>query len=287
MTHGLIIPTRNAGEQFKKLLEQIDRQNLSISRKLLIDSASADDTKIHAAAHGFETLEIRREEFNHGTTRQKGFLHIAESVDTVIFLTQDVLLPDKYSLQRLVEPFADEKVGATYGRQLPHENASFGAALQRQFSYPAESRRKRLSDRKELGIRTAFLSDSFAAYRVKALNAAGGFPETNVSEDMYVAAKMLLAGWEIQYTAEAKAHHSHELSLRQSFRRYYDTGLFHHDNPWLLEGFGKSEGTGLELLKAQMNAARERNAPFTALRFILDDTVKYISYRLGKMAFFE
>ena len=51
--------------------------------------------------------------------------------------------------------------------------------------------------------------------------------------------------------------------------------------------FGKSEGAGIELLKAQLRAAREENAPLAALRLILDDAVKYISYRLGKMAFWE
>lgn len=287
MNVGLIIPAMNAGTQFKKLLEQIDRQQLPLRRKLLIDSASTDETRTHAKMHGFEVVEIRCEEFNHGLTRQMGFSRVAADVDIVIFMTQDALLHNDNSFEKLTEPFHDEKVGAAYGRQLPHEGASFGAALQRQFSYPETSRRKCYDDRKELGIRTAFLSDSFAAYRVSALQAIGGFPETNVSEDMYVAAKMLIAGWEIQYAADAKVHHSHELSLRQSFHRYYDTGIFHRNNPWLLDTFGKSEGAGIALLKTQLKAAMEHRAPLSALHFILDDAVKYISYRLGKMAFFE
>ena len=287
MRVGLIIPTLNAGEQFHQLLRQLQQQELPLSRKLILDSSSTDSTKIHAKTHGFEVLELQRQDFNHGVTRQKGFLHLAQEVDIVIFITQDVLLHDDLSLQKLVEPFSDKSVGAAYGRQLPHENASFGAALLRQFSYPAVSRRKRFDDRKELGLRTAFLSDSFAAYRVSALQDIGGFQKTNVCEDMLAAARMLLAGWEIQYAAEAKVHHSHELSLRQSFRRYYDTGIFHRNNPWLLETFGKSEGAGLELLKAQLGAAKEQHAPLTALQFILDDAVKYISYRLGRMGFLE
>ena len=287
MKLGLIIPAVNAGEPFKKLLYQIDHQKLAVTQKLLIDSASTDETRTHAKSHGFDVMTIQREEFNHGSTRQKGFLHMAQQVDIVIFLTQDVLLYDENSLQNLIEPFQDEKVGAAYGRQLPHENASFGAALQRHFSYPAESRRKKLSDRKELGIRTAFLSDSFAAYRAKALKAIGGFPETNVCEDMYAAAKMLLSDWEIQYAAEAKVYHSHELSLRQSFHRYYDTGIFHRNNPWLLETFGKSEGAGMKLLNMQFRAAIQHRAPLSAIHFILDDAVKYLSYRLGKAGILE
>ncbi len=287
MNIGLIIPTLNAGMQFQQLLEQLQLQSIVPSRKIVLDSISTDDTADSARAYGFDVLRICRNDFNHGTTRQKGFLQMAPDTDIVIFLTQDVLLHDENSLKNLIAPFRDEKVGAAYGRQLPHENASFGAALQRRFSYPETSRRKRLSDREELGLRTAFLSDSFAAYRVSALKEIGGFPETNVCEDMYVAAKMLLGGWEIQYAADAKVHHSHELSLRQSFRRYYDTGIFHRNHPWLLEAFGKSEGAGVELLKAQLHAAGQQHAPLTALQFILDDAVKYISYRLGRMGAFE
>ena len=282
MNYGLMIPTMNAGEPFKMLLQQIDQQKLPLKQKLLIDSSSTDETRAHAESHGFEIMKIRCEEFNHGSTRQSGVLHMMHQIDIVILLTQDVLLHDEGSLQKLAAPFQDEKVGATYGRQLPHKNSSFGAALQREFNYPAESRRKKLSDCKELGIRTAFLSDSFAAYRVKALDDVGGFPETNVCEDMYVAAKLLLSGWEIQYAADAKVFHSHEFSLRQSFHRYYETGIFHRNNPWLLETFGKSEGSGLELLKAQLNAAKKQHTPLSAVQFILDDAVKYISYRLGK-----
>ena len=42
-------------------------------------------------------------------------------------------------------------------------------------------------------MKTAFNSNSFAAYRRKALKDVGGFPiNTILSEDMYVTAKMLL-----------------------------------------------------------------------------------------------
>ena len=43
MNCGLIIPTLNAGVQFRTLLEQIAAQSLP-TRKLIVDSESADDT---------------------------------------------------------------------------------------------------------------------------------------------------------------------------------------------------------------------------------------------------
>ena len=43
MKVALIIPTLNAGGQFIKLLEQIDKQTLSV-KKFLVDSDSTDGT---------------------------------------------------------------------------------------------------------------------------------------------------------------------------------------------------------------------------------------------------
>ena len=43
MNCGLIIPTLNAGAQFRTLLEQINAQKLP-TRKLIVDSESTDDT---------------------------------------------------------------------------------------------------------------------------------------------------------------------------------------------------------------------------------------------------
>ena len=66
-----------------------------------------------------------------------------------------------------------------------------------------------MADREALGIKTAFLSDSFAAYRCDALADVGGFPDVPACEDMYVGAKLLQAGYTIVYAAEAQVYHSH------------------------------------------------------------------------------
>ena len=278
---GLVLPTLDAGKGFERLLAQLDRQRCALARKLVIDSSSGDGTAERAAGHGFETLVIPRAEFNHGLTRQQGVDHVKGDVDIVIFMTQDVLLHDDEALLRLVGAFRDRRVGAAYGRQLPHEGASFGAALQRQFSYGGKSRTVTLEDREELGIRAAFLSDAFTAYRVEALQRAGGFPRLNVNEDMYMGAKLLLAGWGIAYVAEARVRHSHEFSLRSAWKRYSEIGRFQKEQRWIVDTFGRSEGAGLKLLKLQMAAAWESRKPLAMLGFLLDDAVKYLAFRWG------
>ena len=131
MNFGLIIPTLNAGKNFQKLLEQIDKQNLPI-KKLVIDSESTDGTIELAKNFGFEVLKVARKDFHHGATRQFALEYLLKnfSVDVVIFLTQDIFLRDENSLAELVKIFsADKNVGLCYGRQLPHSDATTEAKI--------------------------------------------------------------------------------------------------------------------------------------------------------------
>ncbi|BBM05676.1 hypothetical protein HAALTHF_27910n [Vreelandella aquamarina] len=87
------------------------------------------------------------------------------------------------------------------------------------------------------------MSNSFAAYRREALLAAGGFPEgTILSEDMMAGARLLQQGWKLAYCADACVQHSHNYTLAAEFKRYFDIGVFHHREQWLLAWLGKAEG---------------------------------------------
>ncbi|MBQ6975838.1 MAG: glycosyltransferase family 2 protein [Selenomonadaceae bacterium] len=283
MNCGLIIPTLNAGKNFSTLLEQINVQDLPL-KKLIVDSESADDTVSLAKKFGFEILKVKRENFNHGATRQFALKYLIEkfSIDVIIFLTQDVLLYDEKTLSTLVKIFAeDSTVGLTYGRQLPHKDATLEAKILRQFNYPAESQLKTFDDKKIFGIKTAFNSNSFAAYRVDALKKIGGFPsQVILSEDMYVAAKMLLDGWKVFYNADAQVYHSHNYTAAQEFHRYFDIGVFHARESWIRETFGSAEGAGKKFVLMKLKKLFKEN-PLDCLGAICRDGAKFFGYRLG------
>jgi len=285
MNCGLIIPTLNAGAQFRTLLEQLAAQTLP-TRKLIVDSESADGTAALATSFGVEVLTIPRRTFNHGATRQLALEHLLKSarLDVIIFLTQDVLLTDDDSLARLVEIFnADESVGLSYGRQLPHVDATNEAKFLRAFNYPPESQLRSFDDRKIFGIKTPFASNSFAAYRVDALQSVGGFPShVPLSEDMYVAAKMLLRGLKIYYAAEAQVYHSHNYTAAQEFRRYVQIGKFHAREPWIRETFGSAEGAGKKFVAMKLAALAKKN-PLDCIGAIFRDAAKFFGYRIGRL----
>jgi len=70
------------------------------------------------------------------------------------------------------------------------------------------------------GFKAIFFSNSFGAYRRKALEEVGGFPkDVNFGEDTVVAGHLLLAGWKIAYAADAEVYHSHSYSICEEFQR--------------------------------------------------------------------
>jgi len=278
---GLIIPTLNAGNNFEILLNSVEMQKCNFYRKLIIDSGSNDGTLEIAQKYKYEILSISKASFNHGGTRQQAIEQL-DDIDIAVFLTQDVILYNDTSVFNLVKILDNKEVGAVYGRQLPYPTASLLSAQARLFNYPDKSEIKSYLDKNRLGIKTAFLSDSFAAYRCSVLKEVGGFPKkVIIAEDMYVTAKMLLNSYKIAYIAEACVYHSHDYNLLQEFRRYFDTGVFQAREAWIRNAFGNAEGEGLKLMKDQMRYLYEKRAYSDIVRAALVNIVKLIGYRVG------
>ena len=147
-----------------------------------------------------------------------------------------------------------------------------------------------LQDKASLGIKACFLSNSFAAYRLQALMAQGGFPaHLPLGEDTFTAAKLLLSGQSLRYQATAEVYHSHNYNGLQDFQRMFDTGVFHAQNPWLLQNFGKAEGEGAKLvksqwayLKAQAGQPHHPNFLQGIVQLLIANAMKLMGYKLGR-----
>jgi rhamnosyltransferase len=249
----------------------------------VVDSSSSDGTDFAILPRGWQCLPIVLSDFNHGGTRNLALQNLRCDTDVVVYMTQDALLADPQALSRLVSVFSDPAVACAYGRQLPHANATPVAAHARFFNYPSHSRLVSLADKARLGIKACFLSNSFAAYRVADLQALGGFPSNVIlGEDMSVAARLLMAGKSVAYVADACAYHSHNYSVMQEFRRYFDTGVFHARSPWLLAEFGSAGGEGLRFVRSEL-AYLWRHAPGWIPSALARTAAKLIGYRLGRL----
>lgn len=279
--YKVIIPVFNGGELWKECVRSLLDQQIPLKDIIVIDSGSEDGSLEVSQSAGFDVHKISKNDFNHGGTRQLG-ISLAEPVGIVVFLTQDAILFNKNSIENLVNAFTDSTIACAFGRQLPRLKATHLEAHARYFNYPEKSYTRSILDKDEFGIKTAFISNSFAAYRVTALNSVGGFPSDIIlSEDTYVAARMLLSNWKLAYVSDAQVYHSHNYSYSEEFKRYFDIGVFHVQNNWLLTSFGKAEGEGLRFIKSEVIYVSVKNLlllPSVMIRTLL----KYAGYRLGK-----
>ncbi len=280
MKTSIIIPTLNAEKQLAGLLESLQSQTIS-SEIIVIDSSSSDKTQQIAESHGIRTIVLQRNAFDHGGTRTRA-AQTAEG-DLLVFMTQDAMPANEYAVQNLIQPFADEHVGAAFGRQLPKQDASLFSAHNRQFNYPEKSSRKSLQDKKKFGIKTPFLSNSFAAYRRRALEEIGWFKRNLIStEDMYAGAKLLLAGYALAYVSHALVFHSHNYSLSEEFKRYFDIGVFHKSEAWIQTKFGSARGEGIKYIRSEFNLILEKRKFHLIPEFFMRNALKYAGYLLGK-----
>ena len=284
MKAAVVIPTRNAGEKFELALQSIGSQNINLDQKLIIDSESDDSTVAIAKKYGWQVVNIKHSDFDHGKTRREAVERMFDA-DIIFFLTQDVILADKHSFSQLLTSFEDDDVAIAYGRQLPRSDADPISAHARFFNYPAQSNCKILADKQQYGLKTAFMSNSFAVYRRSALLSIGNFPFPCImGEDMFAAAQCLLAGWKICYCAQAEAFHSHNYSLVQEFKRYFDIGVFQSQNQWIQATFGKAEGEGRKFVLSELQFLISQKQVYLIPEAILRTGIKYLGFRLGRVA---
>ena len=278
---GVIIPTLNAVADLPGLLPTL-LSSVPAESVVLIDSSSTDQTVKMAIGAGLRVRSIPRREFNHGATRQLG-VDLLDDADILVFLTQDAILVDADALRKLLSAFDDPQVAAAYGRQLPRQGAGTIEAHARRFNYPSESAVRTFEDRERLGIKTIFISNSFAAYRRTALMEVGGFPSNVIfGEDTVTAGRLLLKGWKIAYVAEAEVRHSHTYTCLQEFRRYFDIGALHVRERWLRENFGQAGGEGRRFVISELKSLWHA-APWLIPSALIRTGLKLTGYRLGRI----
>ncbi|CAI1561600.1 glycosyltransferase family 2 protein [Serratia fonticola] len=282
----VIVPTYNAGDAWRDsvalLRRQVDNCMSFHMSVLVVDSSSTDNTVLIAEEMKFDTVVIDKNDFNHGGTRNFAVSLFPENdFDFVVFLTQDAALANDTSIETLLSAFSDNNVAVAYGRQLPHADANEVAKHARYFNYPIASSKYDLSTKKSKGIKTVFCSNSFSAYRVIAFNQLGGFPiNTILCEDMYFAAKAVLAGYKVAYVSDALVKHSHNYTFYDEFKRYFDIGVFHVTEPWIREEFGGSGGEGKRFIISEFKYLM-LSSPIQVFRAITNNIAKILGYRLG------
>ncbi len=101
-------------------------------------------------------------------------------------------------------------------------------------------------------------------------------------EDSYAVGKLLQKEYKVAYIADSKVYHSHNYTILEDYKRYFEIGVFHKTESWLLEEFGKAEGEGMKYIKSGIGYILKSNQKYFLLEFFIRIFVKYLGYKLGK-----
>ena len=279
MRVSIIIPTLNAGAYMEKLFSMLQAQDIKFLEIIIIDSSSGDNTVDIAKGFGAKTIVIPRHTFNHGKTRNMAAMEAKG--DILVFMTQDALPMDYTLLSNLTAPLHLPDIAATFGRHVPRADASLLEVFARQFNYPDKESSKGISDIKKYGIKAFFFSNVCSAIKKELFLKAGMFPEgIRANEDMLMAAKLIINGYKVAYVSDAKVIHSHNYSLSQQLRRYYNIGSSLKNNSWILK-YARAEGEGIRFIKKQVSFVLKRHKYFWIPYIFLESVTKYAGYRIG------
>lgn len=279
MKIGVAVITHCSKQHLKRCLPPLLRSRLS-PRVLVVNSSSQDGTVEEAKLLGAEVLVIHRKAFNHGSTRELARKHL--NSDIVVMMTPDAYVQDETTLEKLVEPILKRHASVSYARQVPRPQAKPLEAFPRYFNYPEISHIRSIHDRHKWGVYTFFCSNSCAAYCMRALDEVGGFRSVLMSEDTFAVARLLRAGHNIAYVAEALVEHSHDYTLFQELQRHFDTGYVRSQHAHLIDFGSRDERRGARYtfeLGRYLMRHRPRAIPYA----ILNNIAKYLGYSLGRL----
>ncbi|HXX80882.1 MAG TPA: glycosyltransferase [Thermodesulfovibrionales bacterium] len=282
MRISLIIPTFNAGPYIENLLSMLSAQDTKPWELIIVDSSSEDSTVEIAKRFAAKTIVIPRQTFNHGKTRNLAAMEAKGNI--LVFMTQDAFPYRNTLLSTLTAPLQMLDIAASYGRHIPKVDASPLEIFARRFNYPDSPMTKSMDDIRRYGIKTFFFSNACSAIKRDIFLRAGMFREgVRANEDMLMAARLILSGHKVAYVPDATVIHSHNYSLVQQFRRYYDIGSSLKNNAWVLD-YARPEGEGLRFIREQLMFVVKQHGYLWIPYIFLESLAKYMGYRAGLIA---
>lgn len=276
---SVIIPSLNAGPMLESLVGSLHKQTIQPVEIIVVDSESTDGTCQVAQGLGCKVLHIARSDFNHGGTRNLASIHAQG--DILVFMTQDALPVDPFFMHHLLDPIFSGKSVASFARQVPYPNASLGEKFARLFNYSPESQIRTRVSAQSMGLEAYFFSNVSSAIRKDVFMDVGMFADNVImNEDMLLCAKLLNDDYAVAYAAEAQVFHSHNYSLLQTFRRYFDIGVFfaRHFNLPNLATNGRGASYTRKLL---LHTIKQGDVP-AFFYAVFETFTKFVGFTLGK-----
>lgn len=279
----IVIPVFRPDGRLKMCIERLLRQSVMPDRILLnVLYENPVDREI-PEVYMDERIEVRytpKEEYDRAGSRDT-ILRELDS-DIVIFMVQTAIPQNRYLIEKLTEPFKEERTAVVYGRHMTDDECSPIECCVRQFNYPPKGMTKSLEDAGKLGIRTFFNSNVCAAYRRRAYLETEGFGKRMIAgEDMLVARRLLEKGWQAVYAPEAEVIYYRNDDLHGLWKRNFDIGVAHAEHPEMIENT-KPGKEGVRLVRVTSALLRQNHMEEYLGEVLTRSIVRYLAYQLGR-----
>lgn len=280
MKIDIICPLYNAEEYIENLHKNLLKQKkVDINHIRYVLTESKDNTEQKLNKLNIEYKKIKRNEFSHSITREKEALE--SKADILVFITQDIKIVRDDWLYNLTKDISNGMVDACYSRQLCDNNTI--EKYTREFNYPNVSKVVSKDDVEKLGLKTFFFSDAASAIKRDTFVKLNGYDNKKliISEDMYIAYKLIMNGYKIKYCADSEVIHSHIFTLNQYYNRYKDTGKFFRQNSYLNKY--KVNKAGGSMAKYVLQRAIQDKNWKVLINFLPNMMVRFIGMKIGEI----
>ncbi|RIK09020.1 MAG: hypothetical protein DCC49_07780 [Acidobacteria bacterium] len=226
---SVLIPTWNAGPEFKRTLDALDCQaGLEKMELIVIDSGSTDSTIELAESAGAQVNHIAQDDYNHGSTRN--LLAEIATGDYLVFMTQDAVPAGTQALAHLTSMLASNpEIAACSARQIPHSGCGLHAAYTSFHHYRAlDLNSTMVFPEHDLAFANAAYGDKrrwaaavdnvCSAMRREAWEEIR-FRPTRFAEDLDFAVRAMQAGWRVAFCGNTAVIHSHDRPAIYHMRR--------------------------------------------------------------------
>ena len=98
---------------------------------------------------------------------------------------------------------------------------------------------------------------------------------------MYIAYKLIVNAYRIKYCSDSVVYHSHKFSLKQLYKRYYDTGIFFKQNSFL-DKYGTNKAGGGMAVYILKRAIQDKNWK-VLVEFFPNMVTRFVGMKMGKI----
>lgn len=278
-TIDIICPIYNGEKYILELDKSIKKQkNVKINSIKYVVTESKDNTEKILNDNNIDYTKIKKEEFSHSKTREM----IAKTcnADIIVFITQDIIIERDDWLYNLTNPITSGECSASYSRQISKSKGI--EKYTREKNYPEASYITTKEDVEKNGLRAFFFSDASSAISNEVFKKMNYYDNKNlsISEDMYIAYKLIMNDYRIKYVADSVIIHSHDFKFRELYKRYYDTGVFFKENSYL-DKYGTNKNGGGVAKYVLKRIIQEKNIG-AFLRFGPNMIARFIGMKMGK-----